>query len=339
MDLPLISILMPIYNDETVVGHCLESIHKQSFSNFEVIVVDDGSTDQSKEMLAEFARSDSRIRIFGQTHKGIVDSLNFGLSHCRGKYIARMDGDDWMDPQRLEKQLEFIEKHKDLGLIGSLVEGIPQTTPYQQWSNSLVTHEAIENELFVESPIMHPTFFGRREVFEALEGYRAHPWAEDYDFLLRASQQKIRFGKVAEYLVRKKDSPTRLSRTDWKYKRPAMFEAKVHYFLKSGFLKEKKGVVIAGTGSSGRKIATRFKAFEIPLLCFVDNRTGPPDRTVMGIPAYGIATQIPEVLFKILRDAFVILAIGDQKGREHLLQLLDTATLPKDEKIEFLRFI
>ena len=335
MEKPQISLLMPIHNNEATLSDCLESILAQTYPNFELVVIDDGSTDPSKMILEEYAGKDKRVNLLCHAHQGIVAALNLGLSQCQGKYIARMDGDDRMHSQRLEKQLQFMEKQAEVGLIGCLVEGIPTTTAYQQWSNSLITNEAIKEEIFVESPIMHPTFFGKREIFEKLEGYRHHPWAEDYDFLLRAYQQQIRFGKVDQFLVQKKDSPTRLSRIDWKYKRPAMFHAKLHYFRQCGFLDQKKGVIIAGTGPSGRKIAAICQEMAITVLGFMDNRPGPPERTVMGLPAWGMTQSLPSAVLEICQEAFILLAIGDKKGREQLISLLRNASPPPD----FIRFL
>ncbi len=342
MNKTVVSILMPVHNVASTIHECIESIIQQTVSHFELIVVDDGSSDSSKTLLEDYARSDKRIKLISTPQQGIVKALNLGLQHCNGNYIARMDGDDVMHPQRLEKQVEFLEQHPELGLIGSLVQGIPQTTQYQQWSNSLVTNESIREEIFVESPIMHPTFFAKHELFEQLGGYCAHPWAEDYDFLLRAYQLDVRFGKVNDFLVKKRDSLTRLSRVDWRYKRPAMFKAKVHYFLKMGFLENKKGVVIAGTGPSGRKIASIFQKQSIPVLGFVDNHPGPPDRTVMDIPAYGFTEDqldrdLPDFFLERFKNMFIISAVGNEEGRSQLQKLLDHAS--GDIKTKLIRFI
>ena len=334
---PTISILMPVHNNESSLAECLESIRRQTINDFELVIVDDGSTDNSENMLAHHAGQDKRIKLIRQSRKGIVEALNRGLQDCEGRYIARMDGDDWMHPHRLQRQLQFFEEHRGLDLIGSRVEGLPTTTDYQKWSNALITDEEIKEEMFVESPIMHPTFFAKRMLFDQLGGYRQNPWAEDYDFILRAYQQNLRFAKVDEVLVKKNDSPTRLSRVDWKYKRPAMFRAKVHYFLQCGFLNKKKGVVIAGTGPSGRNIASFFREKGIAVLGFTDNRPSPPNRTVMGIPAWGIDESLPDELLSLMEETYVILAIGGKNGYQQWVQLMNRHALRN--AIEFKRFL
>ena len=328
---------MPVHNNESSLAECLESIGRQTMNDFELVIVDDGSTDNSRKILTHHAGQDKRIKLIRQPRRGIVQALNRGLQDCKGRYIARMDGDDWMHPHRLQRQLQFFEEHRGLDLIGSLVEGLPTTTDYQKWSNALVTDEEIKEEIFIESPIMHPTFFANRILFDRLRGYRQNPWPEDYDFILRAYQQNLRFAKVDEALVKKKDSPTRLSRVDWRYKRPAMFRAKVHYFLNCGFLKNKKGVVIAGTGPSGRNIASFFREKGIAVLGFIDNRPGPPNRTVMGIPAWGIDGSLPDELMALMGETYLVLAIGGKNEYRKWIRLIKSHAL--QTAIEFKRFI
>ncbi|MBF0351213.1 MAG: glycosyltransferase [SAR324 cluster bacterium] len=304
MNQPAVSIVMPVYNDETTLTACLNSIWKQTFHDFELVVVDDGSNDSTPELLGN--QNDSRLIVVSiEKNGGIVNALNAGLSQCHGTLIARMDGDDLMRPDRLEKQVHFMETNPHVDLCGSLVALFCEAgtlsanaLKYMNWSNQLQSHEDICASIFMESPIMHPTFLGRRELFESLKGYEDHGWAEDYDFLLRAFLAGSKFGKIPEVLVDKRDSPERLSRVRAEYKRPAMFNAKVHYLLQSGLVSQDHYPVIFGTGPSGRELARSLIASGIAVQRFVDNLQGPPDRTVMGIPASHqqepIASWMPE---------------------------------------------
>ena len=241
--MPLISILMPVRDDLRPLPDCLESIQKQTLKDWELVVVDDGSSDGSGEFLLETAGNDSRIRVLRERPRGIVAALNSGLAACAGSYVARMDADDRMRPERLEMQFAFLQRETQVDFCGSRVEPFTEEGPvsenvqrYHDWSNSLLTDEEIRRDLFAESPIMHPTFFGPRKLYEFLGGYLEQPWAEDYDFLLRAAHEKVRFGKCPEVLVEKRHAPDRLSRVDPIYKRPAMMRAKVYYLLKSGMM-------------------------------------------------------------------------------------------------------
>ena len=326
---PLISILMPVRNDAAVLGNCLDDIANQSFENFGLFVVDDGSSDETPQLLEKAKRLNARIRIIRTSANGIVSALNTGLEECKGEYIARMDADDRMEKNRLEKQLEMMIQNPDLELIGCRVKGFTDsgTFPesgiqYQSWSNSLISHEQIERDLFAESPIVHPSFFATRELFNKIGGYSENPWAEDYDVILRAYGKGAKFGKHPEFLVRKLHAPGRLSRREAMYKRPAMFEAKVHFLLEFGRLKNRRGVLIVGSGPTGRQAAQSFENREVKLLGFVDNRPGPPDRNVKGKPAWGFPDLPPAEFLEQFRDALIVLAIGDAAGQRAFLELL-----------------
>ena len=129
-----------------------------------------------------------------------------------------------------------------------------------------MSHKQIERDLFAESPIVHPTFFATRELFNKIGGYSNNPWAEDYDFILRAYGGGAKLAKHPEILVRKYFAPGRLSRVEAMYKRPAMFDAKAHYLLEFGRLNKRRGVLIVGSGPTGRQAAQSFENRGVRLL-------------------------------------------------------------------------
>ena len=326
---PRISILIPVRNDASVIGNCLDDIVKQSFKDFELVVVDDGSTDETPQLLDKIERQDTRARIIRTSANGIVSALNIGLAECKGDYIARMDADDRMEKTRLEKQLEMMIKNPDLDLIGCRVKGFTDTgtfpesgIQYQSWSNSLITHEQIEQDLFAESPIVHPSFFATRELFNKISGYSENPWAEDYDVILRAYGKGAKFGKHPEILLHKYHAPGRLSRTEAMYKRPAMFEAKTHFLLKYGRLNNRRGVLIVGSGPTGRQAAQSFENRDVKLLGFVDNRQGPTNRRIKNRPAWGFPDLPSAEFLEQFRDVLIVLAIGDAIGQRAFSELL-----------------
>ncbi len=326
----LISILMPICNAEDTLEECLESISAQSYSNFEVVAVEDGSGDSSPAILAEFARQDPRIRIMALPKNcGIVKALNHGLIHCRGKWIARMDADDIMRPDRLRLQREYLQDHPEIDLLGTRIRVFrrdgdltPGQTRYQDWSNSLLTDRAIKREIFAESPVMHPTFFLRKSFYRKLEGYRDSPWAEDYDFLLRAYMENARIAKIPEVLLDKRDSPTRLARTDIRCKRKAMFQAKAHFFAQKNWLKNMDRFVIAGSGSSGRMAYAALKKENVSVDSFVDNISGSGERTVAGLPARTLDAGNAAEFFSAHSRSFFLVCIGLAEGRQMTEALL-----------------
>lgn len=342
---PRVSVLMPVYNAGAMLAPCLDSILGQTFTDFELVAVDDGSDDGTAAVLAGFAQKDGRVRPQHIPHQGIVAALNAGLAACRGDFIARMDADDLMHPQRLEKQLAFMISHPEIDLAGTRVraygigrEVSPAALRYHHWLNGLISDVAIKAELFVDSPIAHSTFFVRAELYQRLQGYRDCAWAEDYDFLLRAVAKGSRFGKVPEVLLERGDWDGRLTRVDPRCKRKAMFAAKAHYFVQGGGLQGKTGVVIAGSGPSGRIMAAHLRDLEVPLLSFVDNREGPPGRTVMGLPAVGYAEGVPPPEFWAAhKNAFFMLCIGEVAGRDEMIGWLEATG--RRLGADYLRFI
>ena len=320
---------MPVRNEASLLPGCLDDILFQTLAEIELVIVDDGSTDTTAKVLKEASKRDPRIRVINTNHNGIISALNTGLAECNGQYIARMDADDRMDKTRLEKQLKLMKNNPELELSGCRIGGFTNSgvisqsiEKYQSWSNSLISHQQIEYDLFAECPIAHPTFFATRELFNKLGGYSINPWAEDYDFILRAYKAGAKLAKHPEKLVQKYHASGRLSRVEAIYKRPAMFEAKAHYMLEYGLLKNRRGVLIAGSGPTGRQAAESFEKRGVKILGYVDNRPGPPDRKVKSRPAWGFRDLPPAEFLEKFRDALILLAIGDSEGQRAFADLL-----------------
>ena len=341
----LISILLPVYNAQQFLEDCLRSIQHQSYRNFEVVMVDDGSTDNSPRILSEFAQQDSRFRVLPLSKNGgIVAALNHGLKNCHGEWIARMDADDIMQPQRLEIQRQYCADHPETDVLGAKVSIFRDDSEltvgqkrYRDWSNSLLTDAEIKREIFAESPIMHPTFFLRRAYYQEITGYHDNPWAEDYDFLLRAYINKARFAKNPEVLVDKRDSPTRLARTDARCKRKAMFRAKAHYFAEKQWFKDDQATLIAGSGSSGRMACNALVKKGVKVDGFIDNIDGGRYRTVAGLPAYTLAYHQGNLFFEEHDKPFIFLCIGVPEGRLMMETLLQQNGY--SPAVDYLRFI
>lgn len=317
----LISVLIPVCNAAATIAGCLHSVLQQHWRDFEVIIVDDGSSDETPAIVKSFAH-DPRIRLYCRPHAGIVAALNYGLTQCSGDYIARMDADDLMRAQRLARQLWFAEQHPDIDLIGAQfrlfrTDGLISAAQmrYQRWSNSLLDDAAIKRAMFVEAAIAHPTFFARKTLFDKLDAYRDHAWAEDYDFLLRAHARGARFGKVPCVLIDKRDSASRLYRTDPRCKRPALLRAKAHYFARGEWLKTRQ-LFIAGSGSSGRGAAIALRREGIAVAGFIDNKNAPGERCVQGLPAFNRQNAAAEMLLKNPGYYFFLLCIDNSAGRE-----------------------
>jgi glycosyltransferase involved in cell wall biosynthesis len=177
---------MPVYNAEHYVAGAVRSILEQTFRDFELIVIDDGSTDRSPEILRSLADQDSRIAIHRQSNSGIAASLNLGCSLARGTYVARMDADDISLPRRFEKQVAFLDAHSDVGVLGTLIQDIGAGgEPGPIWPLP-TTAATIRWFLMFGNCMAHPTVMMRRDIINRLKYNLAAAHVEDYDLWIRA---------------------------------------------------------------------------------------------------------------------------------------------------------
>lgn len=211
-EFPLISVLMPVYNVALFVSEAIESILKQSYVNLELIIVNDGSTDETGYIIDSFSRIDSRIKVyhFNENQK-IVNALNFGLSMCKGDFIARMDGDDRCPPDRIKTMYEYLTNHNDISLVGCNMEIINESGQVVGRTKLIEDYDQLLCLLRFASPIPH-IWLCKRSVYEIIGQYRL-PGAEDYDFLLRMINKNLKFANIPHYLyqVRTRDGNTSTS--------------------------------------------------------------------------------------------------------------------------------
>ena len=176
--IPALSVVLPIYNAAETLPLALKSVLRQTFSDFEVVAVDDGSEDGSDEILRDFADTDERVKPILRPHRGLIPALNEGFACAQGPFIARMDADDMSHPKRLELQYEFLRSNPEVSVVSCLVQSFPSQCVregfriYEAWFNGLITHEDMVREIFIESPLPHPSVVVKREEIMALGGYQ-----------------------------------------------------------------------------------------------------------------------------------------------------------------------
>jgi glycosyltransferase involved in cell wall biosynthesis len=272
---PRVSVLMPCYNVETTLDETMESMLAQTLQDFEIVAVDDGSTDRTLSRLEEWSREDGRVRVVAKAHGGIIPALNKGLAACRAVYVARMDADDRAHPTRLERQVDYLDDHPEVAVLASLVEGFPAEDVregfriYIDWLNSLITHADITREIFVESPLAHPSVTFRTRWLEQIGGYKEFGWPEDYDLWLRLYLEGARFAKLPEILLYWREHPQRLTRTDSRYSVKNFLRAKAHYIVR-GPLADRDAVIIWGAGQMGRRLSKHLLHEGAPIVSFID---------------------------------------------------------------------
>lgn len=269
-----VSVVMPVYNAEHSVLRALDSLRTQTIPELEIIVVNDGSTDGTLNLL----RQQHDILLLDHSHRGIAPALNDGLAAASGDYIARMDADDLCHPSRMELQAAYLDVYSDIGMVGCRVAfgGDPDKqagyATYVDWINTLITRDAIALNRFVESPFAHPSVMFRRELFERYGAYRDGPFPEDYELWLRWMANGVQTAKVDEELVTWNDPPDRLSRTDSRYSVDAFYRIKAEY-LAMWLAKNNPhhpDVMVWGAGRVTRKRAAILTQFGLRITQYID---------------------------------------------------------------------
>ena len=212
---PLISVCLPVYNVERYVAEAVESILGQTLADFEFLILDDGSTDGSLEILRRYADRDPRIRLTSQPNKGLVASLNELIDLARGEFIARMDGDDISSPERFRRQVNYLRAHPECVLVGSRVRLIdPEGDPLCDWC-TIQEHEALESTFLraeLVTVVSHPAIMMRRDAVLAIGKYRPFEVIEDVNLFLRLSENG-RIANVPEALLKYRIHASNISKT------------------------------------------------------------------------------------------------------------------------------
>ncbi|MBW2734763.1 MAG: glycosyltransferase [Deltaproteobacteria bacterium] len=273
---PEVSVLLPVRDGAATLAAALESLASQSHREHEVIVVDDGSQDESIDIVKGFAQRDPRVRLVEPGAVGLVAALNIAAQEARAPILARMDADDICMPYRLRRQLSWLRRRPELTVVGSLVETFGSAADnagwqrYIKWLNSCRDEERIARELLVESPLAHPSVMMRRGPFESVGGYRDFDGPEDYDLWLRLARAGARFAKVPVVLLRWRDHAQRLTRMDSRYRPEAFLALKIEHLL-AGPLKERaRPLLLWGAGRDGGRFGRALLARGVAIEAFID---------------------------------------------------------------------
>lgn len=198
-DQPLVSVVLPVFNASEFLEESLRSILNQTYKNLEIIIIDDGSTDDSTEIVKRF--TDPRIRFFRHDkNQGLIPTLNEGFEMARGKYIARMDADDVALPHRIEKQVKFMEEHPEVGLLGSWTENFGAQKSITKYPAG---YDENDWQMLYRCSFAHPSLILRSDVIKKHHLYfdKEFIHAEDYDFAARLSQHS-RLSNLPEVLLK-----------------------------------------------------------------------------------------------------------------------------------------
>ena len=342
---PPVSVLLPVHDGEPHLSAAIKSIGEQTYADFEVVAVDDGSRDATPDVLAEWAASDSRVRVVRQPASGIAVALERARAEARGRFLARMDADDVSLPSRFERQLELMESDPRLALVGCLVRYFPRTKVragarrYENWLNSRRTHDEIVRAAFVECPLAHPSFFARASSIDEVGGYVDRPWPEDYDLFLRLLRSGGHFGKVPKVLLNWREGEGRLSRTDVRYSRSAFLDCRVHHLVRLRpelhggaapgveAARPARPIAIWGAGPTGKQLAQALARQGVAVKAFAEVHPRRIGETIHGAPVLD-QDEAASAL-----GAFHLAAVGQPGARERITETLKKAGL--DEGRDF----
>lgn len=304
--MPSVSVLLPCYQAASTLEEALGSLWSQSFSDFEVVVVNDGSTDGTRDILA---RADPRLRVVDTRHRGIAAALTAATANASAPLIARMDADDRAHPDRLRLQVAHFERNRELSVSSSRVRLFPRDDlkdgylRYEAWINGVTTHDGMLRNLFVESPMPHPSVMMRRDALDAVGGYRANGWPEDYDLWMRLAFAGHRFEKLDDVLLEWRETPTRASRTDPSFVPERFMDVKEHY-LRDRVLDRARPLAVWGAGPVGKVWGRRLSPSY-----FVDVDPRKIGQTIGTVPV------ISSDELKRIENIFVIVAVASLSRR------------------------
>lgn len=255
---PRVSVLLPQRDAASTVVTALRSVRRQTFHDWECVIIDDGSRDQSAAMAEGFAARDGRFRVHREAHRGVVGALNHGIGLCRGDYIARFDADDVMHRERLALQVEALDREPLLAAVGCHPRFFPRAAlgdglrAYERWLCSIDSAERLRRDALIESPVGHPTLTLRRDVLSAF-GYRDRPWPEDYDLILRVLSGGYEVGVVPRRLHSWRESPQRLTWIDPRCSIDAFVACKAAHLAET-FLRDHPTYGLWGYGGTARAL-------------------------------------------------------------------------------------
>ena len=330
---PLVSILIPFKNTEDFIVDCLESIIKQTYTHWELLIVDDNSTDSSFSMVETIAQKDNRIKLFKNSGNGIIDALQLAFKQSTGEFITRMDSDDMMHHNKLEilsnNLLNNGQGHVALGMVNYFsVEGIKAGyKSYEIWLNGLTQNGANYSEIYKECVIPSPCWMIHREDLIACNAFNPNIYPEDYDLAFRFYKHHFKCIPCDVVLHDWRDYSHRTSRTNEHYAENHFIPLKLDYFLELDF-NPKKTLVVWGAGKKGKFIAKSLIEKNMPFEWVCDN----PKK--IGKDIYGKILR-PFNYLETIQNTQSIITVANKKDQKEIRYYLDNLNMKSIEDYVF----
>lgn len=311
---PLVSILIPFKDTEAYLPECMDSILQQDYKNWEVVAVDDASTDGSYDLVWQYARKHSRIHVFKNQGSGIIPALRTAYGQCQGQLITRMDSDDIMTPNKIGSMAHALIQrgsgHVALGHVAYFSHrGISNGyARYEAWLNRLTTTGSNFSEIYKECVVPSPCWMVFKEDFEACGAFTPDRYPEDYDLTFRFYEKGLHCIPSNKVLHHWRDYDTRTSRTSEHYAANYFLDIKLHYFLKLEY-DAHRPLVVWGAGNKGKTIAKSLQERKITFEWICDN----PKK--IGKDIYGKKLQHFRILTN-LPNAQNIITVANEKEQK-----------------------
>ena len=322
---------MPVKNAGAFLIECLNSILSQTYKDWELIAVDDHSTDYSYKTLLAYAKTDSRIKTIKNAEQGIITALRKAYTQAKGQFITRMDSDDIMASDKLELLLTQLqskgEGHLAVGLVtyfsqNELGEGY---RAYAEWLNLLSNTESNFSDIYKECTIPSPCWMISRNDFDRSGGFTLDVYPEDYDLAFRYRKAGLKITSVKKVIHHWRDYETRTSRTDKNYSDNRFSELKVMHFLDQDY-DATLSLVLWGAGNKGKKIASLLNNAEVSFQWVCNN----PNK--IGKEIYGAYLQDLPTLLSTAK-AQVIVAVSSPHDSNEIELLIS-----KSSQHQYFRF-
>ena len=283
---------MPAHNSASTVEGAVHSILTQTWSDLELVLIDDRCDDCSIERVRQRFGNNPKLRTITSTGSGLVAALNSGIAAARGRYLARLDADDWAHPERVSLQVQVLEANPRVGLVGCKVQAFPHAgltggmVHYLKWQDRCLDPCTIAQQIYVESPFVHSSVMLRAQLLERVGDYRDGPFPEDYELWLRFNAAGVRMQKVDRTLVWWRQSAKSLSRTDARYARGAFDRLRARYLSADPRLHQDRPLVFWGAGRRTRERCRHLlvKGFQVGAWIDVDPKK--VGNVVWGAPVY-----------------------------------------------------
>lgn len=314
----LVSILTPFKNVSSYIEDCLDSILNQSYTNWELIIVNDHSTDNSNQIVEKYALKDSRIKHFQNNGNGIIDALRLAFSKSFGTYITRMDSDDIMTKNKLEVMVNQLQRHGKqhvaLGLVKYFSDvGISNGyAKYEAWLNKLTKTGQNYTEIYKECVIASPCWMIHRDDLIACDAFNPNRYPEDYDLTFRFYKHGFQCIPSNQLLHYWRDYSTRTSRTHEHYAQNYFLDIKLHYFLELDY-DASRPLTLWGAGFKGKTIAKRLVEHKIDFHWICDNKNK------IGKDIYGVKLHAFEALKHIIKPQTIVTVANDDEQKDIVL--------------------